>query len=153
MEIPVRKATEEDARRVAAALRESDRLEIEALNLDPAFALMDSFAGSDEAYAAYVDGEAAMIFGVGETMFSDEAFVWALGTDVCNRAPLAMVRIGRAMVGRFLETYPRLTNWCDARYDKTIKWLRLLGFTIGDPEPYGAKGALFRKLSIQRKEA
>ena len=123
MEITVRKATLEDARYIAANLRSDDRREIEALGLDPAFAVEYSFTGSDEAY-----------------------------TSLCDRVPLAMVRLGRQMVAKFLEQYGSLENHCDARYTKTIKWLRLIGFHVSDPEPYGDKGALFCKLSIHKED-
>ena len=152
MDVTIRKATLEDARYVAANLRSDDRREIEALGLDPAFAVEYSFTGSDEVYTGCVDGVPALIFGTGAPTFSDEASVWALGTSLCDKVPLAMVRLGRKMVGKFLEQYSVLENHCDARYKKTIKWLRLIGFTVGDPEPYGDKGALFCKLTIHKEE-
>ena len=152
MEIEIRKATVDDARYIGAHLREDDRREIEALGLRPAGAVELSFHESDEAYTGVVGGEPAMIFGVGATMLSDEASIWALGTDLCDKVPIAMVRIGRRVVQSFLEDYPVLTNYCDSRYKKTIKWLKLLGFQVGEPEPYGEKGALFCKLIIQKED-
>ena len=153
MVVDIRMATIEDARHIGANLRDSDRAEIEALGLRPEFAVLSSFKESDEAYTGTVDGEPAMIFGIGATPLSDEASIWALGTPLCDKVPVSMVRLGRQVVDAFLEDFPVLTNHCDARYEKTIKWLRLLGFSVGEPEPYGDNGAPFCKLIIQRKEA
>ena len=152
MEIDFRQATLEDIRFIGENLRESDRAEIEALGLRPSFAVRCSFEESDEAYTGTVDGEPAMIFGVGGTPLSDETSIWALGTPLCDKVPVSMVRLGRNVVNAFLEDYPVLTNHCDSRYKKTIKWLRMLGFTVGEPEPYGEKGALFCKLIIQKED-
>ena len=153
MEIGIRKARPEDVAEIAANLREGDRAEVEALGLTPMFAVDYSFRGSDHAYTGTLDGKPALIFGVGDSMFSDEASVWALGTPLCDRAPLAMVRLGRKIIGMLLEEYPVMTNYCDARYGKSIKWLKLLGFSVGEPEPYGDRKMPFCKLIIQRKEA
>lgn len=152
MEITIREATIEDAKYIGGHLREDDRREVEALGFTPECATVFSYSGSDEAYTGCVDGVPAMIFGIGAPSLADETSVWALGTPLCDRVPLAMVRIGREAVKRFLEKNPVLTNWCDARYTKTIKWLKLLGFTIGDPEPYGNGGALFCKLTIRKED-
>jgi len=152
MEITIREATIEDAKYVGEHLREDDLREVEALGFTPECATMFSFSGSDEAYTGCVDGVPTMIFGIGAPTLADDTSVWALGTDTCNKVPLAMVRIGREVVKRFLEKNSTLTNYCDARYTKTIKWLRLLGFTIGDPEPYGDSGALFCKLTIHKED-
>ena len=153
MEVEIRPATLADVRYVASNLRDSDRAEIEALGLRPSFGVRSSFEESDEVYTGTVDGKPAMIFGVGGAMLSDETSIWALGTPLCDKVPVSMVRLGRKVVRAFLESYPVLANYCDARYEKTIKWLRMLGFHVGEPEPYGEKGALFCKLEIKREEA
>ncbi len=152
MKVTIREATIDDARYIGAHLRDDDRREIEALGMNPVYATEMSFLGSDEAYTGSVDGVPTMIFGVGGTPLSDEASVWALGTPLCEKVPLIMVRFGRKAVRSFLQDYPVLTNHCDSRYKKTIKWLKLLGFQVGEPEPYGEKGALFCKLIIQKED-
>ena len=152
MKIEVRPATEEDARFVGAHLRESDRQEVLALGLGPVEAVTVSFAGSDVCLAGCIDGVPALIFGLGLPLLGEAGEIWALGTPACGRAPVAMVKLGRVAIAEFLKVCPALENWCDARYDKTHRWLRLLGFTLGEPEPYGPKKALFRKLSIRKEE-
>ena len=152
MELLVREATLEDARLVGEHLREADRREVTALGLRPLDAATLSFLGSDICLAGCIDGVPAMLFGAGASLLSDTAAAWALGTDACNRAPVAMVKFGRRAVREFLKLYPALENYCDARYAKSHRWLELLGFTLGAPEPYGPKRALFRRLTIKRED-
>lgn len=153
METMIRPATLEDARMIGENLREPDRRETEALGLRPLDAAVLSFYGSDLCFTGCIDGVPSMLFGAGAPLLSDTAYVWAVGTPRCDRAPVAMVKVGRAVIARLLEVYPALENYCDARYVKAHRWLELLGFTLGEPEPYGPKRAMFRKLSIHRKEA
>lgn len=152
MAYELRPATEADARYVAEHLREDDLRELTAAGMDPLDALLFSFYGSDECITCLVEGKPALIFGVGAPLLSDRASVWALGTDRCRRIPREMVRDGRLMVKALLSRFPVLENYCAARYKRSLRWLRLLGFTIGEPEVYGPRGALFCKISIQRGE-
>lgn len=150
MRTEIREATEADAEYIAEHLREADRAEIEASGCGPRGATLESFHNSDECYCGLVEGRPALIFGVTQFLFSDAGLVWALGTDDCGRVPKVMVKAGRLAVKLFSERYPVLENWCDARYEKALNWLQRLGFEIGDPEPRGPKGALFRKLRYER---
>ena len=63
-----------------------------------------------------------------------------------------LVRQGRRFVSEMVERYGYLENYCDARYVQSLNWLRRIGFTVGEPVPYGPSGNLFCKLSIQGKE-
>lgn len=150
--ITIRESTAGDARYVGERLRESDRLEAEALGLRGVDAVMQSFYGSDECYTGLFDGEPMMLFGASGSLFRDEAAIWALGTEVCDRVPMAMVRGGRGIVRDFLTRYPVLTNWCDARYEKSLRWLKMIGFTIGAPEPYGVHGEKFCRLLAAKRQ-
>ena len=153
MNITIREATMDDARYIAKHLRKEDRDEILALGqMTPGAMVTTSFVGSDVSFVGVIDGVPALIFGTGQKLRSDTAEIWALGTDECFKAPLAMVKYGRRVVKELLEYYPALENYCDARYTRSLRWLRQIGFTIGEPEPYGDAGALFCKLSIKRED-
>lgn len=148
----IREATEADARYVAQRLREADTEEVRALGFSAKDAVMLSFAGSDDRFVGIVDGEAAMVFGVTAPLYGGAASVWALGTPKCNEVPVAMVKCGRQIVSAFLQKYGYLENYCAADYEKSLRWLKLIGFTIDDPESRGLNGELFCKLSIGNKE-
>jgi hypothetical protein len=42
------------------------------------------------------------------------------------------------------KDYDILVNYVDNRYEAAIRWLRVLGFWVGEPEVYGTSGELFR---------
>jgi hypothetical protein len=151
MNIEVRPATREDALYIAKHLRDDDTREVKAAGMSPESAVLLSFAGSDTREVCCVEGKPALIYGAMSPLHSDVAAVWALGTPDCDAISFAMVKRGRAAVRSLLDQYPRLENYCIADYEKSIRWLRLLGFAIGDPEPYGVNGELFCKLSITKE--
>lgn len=111
-----------------------------------------SLTESDEAYTALVDGEPAMMFGCQQPLMSEAALVWALGTDLCTRSPRQMLEYGRQKIAELRERYPVMHNHCDARYKAAHRWLRRLGFHVGDPKPFGQNGELFCKITIGGKE-
>jgi hypothetical protein len=151
MDIEIRKATRDDAIYVANNLRKPDADEVKASGMPVKDVLLLSFAGSDECYMGLINEKKALIFGVSVPLFGT-ANIWALGTNVCDEAPLSMVKVGRSVVQDFLSRYPRLENYCAADYEKSIRWLKKLGFTIGDPEPHGVHGELFCKISIEKEQ-
>lgn len=148
--ITIRPATLDDARFVREHLRHHDRMELEAVAGSGKDLVSLSVAGSDRAYAAEADGEVFMLFGVGSGLISDTASVWALGTDRCNDLPFTMVRLGRKIVHELLDEYAVMENFVDDRYSASIRWLRLLGAHLGEPEPYGRDGKPFRRLLFYR---
>lgn len=152
MKIDFREATRADVEHVAAGMREADRAECRAMGCDPKSALLISFYDSEECMAGLIDGEPVMLFGVRLPLFEDYAEIWALGTDRCAEAPVSMVRWGRRVTDSFFRYSDVLENWCDARYDAALKWLKLLGFEIGEPEPRGPNGELFCRIRKTRKK-
>lgn len=150
--IEFRTATAADAEWIGGRLRSADRAEVEALGQIPERAPADSLRWSDAAWTGLIDGEVAMVFGCGGSLLADAGVVWALGTDLCTRHPREMLRFGRFWIRKMLELFPVLENWCDARYEGSLRWLRAIGCEVGEPEPHGPNRALFCKLTI-RKEA
>jgi len=148
--VTYRPSKRSDAEYIGRHLREADRLEVEATGVRGQDAALLSYMDSEICHTACSDGVPCMIFGVSKPIFSEEGYVWALGTDECARHPIEMVRFGRKYLRAFLEVCPCLVNWCDARYEKAHRWLRAIGFAIEEPAPYGVKGAMFCKLTARK---
>lgn len=151
-QVTFRPATREDAFYVADRLREADRAEVAALGFSPREAVEWSRQLSDFTWVGMIEGERAMLFGCGCRLTSETAEVWALGTDACTATPREMLFYGRKLLTYILDIYPSLENYCDARYAAAHRWLRKLGFTVGEPEPHGVKGEKFCKISISKGE-
>ena len=132
-------ATDVHAIELAPRMRAADVREIEAVNgATPLEALRTSLARSTEAWAGTVDKEVACIFGVGPlSLLGGEGCPWLLGSDLVERKALAFARRNRAMVARWLQTFPVLRNVVDARNTRAICWLGWLGFVLQPSVPYG----------------
>lgn len=147
-DVSFRKATRGDAEYIASRLRADDVREVLALGVPPEQALLISFLGSDEVWTASVDGEPAMMFGCRQGLLDDAAEVWALGTSLCTECPREMLVYGRQRVRDLLTRFPRMRNFCDARYKASHRWLRRLGFTVGSPTVFGPQKKMFCQIFI-----
>ena len=151
--VEFRKAAAEDVVYVADHIRRGDALEAEATGItDLKMALEASRRCSDYTWVALVEGVPVMVFGCGCPLLHDEGDVWAIGTDVCTKLPREMLFYGRQKIREMLDIYPRLGNYCDARYRASHRWLRKLGFKVLPPVPCGPKGAPFCKVFISRED-
>lgn len=144
-------ATPEDVRFVGERLREADRAEVLALGVRPEVGLRMSAEASDYVWCGWIGGVPSMIFGCSRNVLSERGEVWALGTDNCTGHPREMLIYGRRVLRMMLDIFPVLENYCDARYEKSLRWLKKIGFTIGDPEPYGVNGALFCHIMAKKE--
>jgi len=141
MTYEVREATMDDAEYVASNLRAEDIAELKKMQKqmsdtrNPHDATMDSWRWSDVRGTLVLDGKPAMIYGV---MGSGTGVpkVWALGTDACRKAGKVMVKLGREVSDALANDYMIMENWCDADYKASLRWLRLIGFTVEEPK-YG----------------
>ncbi len=136
-------ATEDDARELATLLRVEDRAEVLALGLDPVDALLGSLSGSCEAWTWRDDGRIICMAGVGPlSLIGQTGVPWLLGSDLVPVHRRAFMIETRRTVARWLGMFAVLRNTVDCRYEAAIRWLRWLGFTIGEPFALGT--GLFR---------
>lgn len=156
--VQVRPATLEHAALLAPQLRAEDLAEAMAHGFTDALdALTKCVERSADAYALMFDEQVAALFGVGhplEVVATGEEIccVWALtGRAVCEH-PKAFIRASRPMLAFMLEHCGILWNYVDGRYTAALRWLRWLGFSVGEPVPFGPAGELFHPVSIRRPE-
>lgn len=144
-------ATDAHAVELAPRLRAADIREIAAgSGAAPLEALLVSLRRSTEAWAGTVDGAVACIFGVGPlSLLGGEGCPWLLGSDLVERNAFGFARRNRAVVARWLRTYPVLRNYVDARNGQAIRWLGWLGFTLMPPVPYGVSRLPFHPFELR----
>lgn len=124
-------------------------MECAALGMLDAFrALEVSRIGSDVCLACTIKGELVMMVGMTVPILGKEGSIWALGSDRLFEYPRAMLEEGRKVTEYFLSFHSGFSNYIGADNGLTIRWLKHLGFRIGEPEPLGISGQLFRKISI-----
>jgi RimJ/RimL family protein N-acetyltransferase len=135
--------TEERAAYIAGRLRKEDEFEVWLSHrMTPYEAVLISLAGSDVCRCIESnDGEPLGVTGV----CGDR--IWMLGTDRLTESKQnrwELVVCGREWVDHCLEVVGvPIGNHVYAKNERSIRWLRHLGFTVEHPEPFGPSAALF----------
>lgn len=90
-----------------------------------------------------VEEQPSVIFGITPSPGNSSAgIIWLLSTEEIRRAPLSILREAREWVDYFTARYSSIYNIADERNDLHIRWIQLLGFTLGDT--YALNGHAFR---------
>jgi hypothetical protein len=137
-------------RAMANRMRQEDRAEIVGMGLRPRRVLHDLLVDSVLARVALVDGELAAVWGLQSMMAADVGRPWLFTAPPIERVPVAFFREVRREVDGMLATRRRLETRVLASYEKSIRFFRLLGFRVSEPEPCGPLGTLYRTMTIER---
>jgi hypothetical protein len=68
------------------------------------------------------------------TLLSDQAYLWMITTEAAQEHQFILVRQGQIEMKRMLEVYPRIVGHCEVVAERSIRWLRWLGATFGEPD-------------------
>lgn len=139
-----------DVYRLADHLREGDRLEITGMGLEPKAAIRSSFQSAILRRTAFVDGEIAAMWGLGGVMLSDEGTPWLLTTSAVERVPVSFLKVARHELNEMLKLRMILQNVVLASYEQACRLLEVLGFALGEAEPMGPHGVLYRRFWMSR---
>lgn len=138
---------------LARALRDGDKIEIAAGGLTERKAVWRSYKQSVLCKTAFVDGEIAAMWGLGGTLMSMRGNPWLLTTSAVEKYPMDFAREARKAVREMLTIRPILFNYVLASYEHAVRFLQIIGFTMGDPFPMGVKGEQFRKFEMRADHA
>lgn len=142
-------AEPEHIRALADRLRDADLAEIQSAGLGPMKALWRAYRASIYSKVLFVDGEIAAAWGLGGEPLGRSGQPWLLTSEAVERVPFFFVREGRVEVEQMLRINPVLWGFVDDNYARAIRFLRLLGFGIGDNiVSLGPYNAPFRLYSI-----
>ncbi len=134
-------------RMLVPRLRADDRLEIEAQGEIPRHLLFRLWRRSAIRRAVFVDGDMAALWGCQGGMLARTGAVWLYTADPVERVPLGFLKTASAGISEMLERWPMLISDVDARYERSIRFMRMLGFHVGEPFELPG-GALFRRLTM-----
>ena len=136
---------------LADSLRLLDIEELQAQGKGPRAVLRASIKGSLWCRTYLYDGEVAAMMGLGGVAMDDLGRPWFLTSDVIYRPNAwTVVKECRKGVALMLELKPRLENYVLAKYEQAVRLLRILGFSLDEPMPFGPKGVLFRRFYLQK---
>lgn len=115
--------------------RETDKQEVKDLTgrTDLAQLLKDSHKVSEECLVAEDSEGPVAIFGV-----SKEGVVWLIGTDRMRRYSEYLKGDAATILAFWRRRYGTLHNIVSSQNKVAIRWLKRLGFTIHEDQPYQA---------------
>lgn len=134
---------------LANRVRKADVDELWAgLRYTPEQAIRYGLQHSSVVRTAFIEGEAAAIYGV--VPREGAGIPWAVFTTTIDRHALTFLRGSRRELESMREGYDRLVNVVDARNTLAVRWLQWLGFALDEPVPYGPDGVLFHRFWWRR---
>lgn len=139
-----------DVYRLASHMREDDRLEAVGLGGNPTQLLRASYRSALLRKTAFVDGEIAAMWGLGGVALSDEGTPWLVTAPAVERIPVFFVKQARQETEKMLALRATLRNVVLASYDRACRFLHVVGFSLGDPEPMGPNDVLYRRFWMSR---
>ena len=123
---------------LAQFMRKSDIEEAWAYSHSkPIEAIVNSVKGSRWAFTVRVDGESVCICGICDGSMEGIGVPWLLATDLFENYPRYIMKLGKDFIRQYLTAYVSLVNYVKADNEKTIRWLKWLGFTVDPPAPFG----------------
>ena len=151
MRVEIVKADPSHCNAIAEHVRDADRAELWAVCCIPPWeALIRCWAISDHSWAGIFDGEPVCMFGVTQaSLLTDTGRPWMISTTAVDRYPLSFLRKQQSFMPHVRRGYARLENYVDVRNTRSIRWLKWLGFAMGEAQPYGALKLPFYKFSME----
>ena len=132
---------------LSRTMRECDKIEIwKANNEAPQDALLAGFLHGD---CKTLLGEKVVAI-YGHLNMGKTAYPWLLGSDLVDIHPKSFLQHTRKYVHHLQGKYEYLINYVYAGNQKSIRWLRKLGFTIHSKEPYGLEQDYFHKFDWRK---
>lgn len=150
--IHIRNSKLEDILALRQTMRREDREEVWAAHREtPEKALVVCYANATFAHTLLRNDTPIAMFGLIQDPDDElKALIYFLGSDEIEKAKKSFMVACRVFVKGMLEIYPTLYNYVDARYLKSVRWLKHLGAEISPPMPKGLDGVMFHELIFRR---
>ncbi len=153
MNITVETATAAHVPLLLGGLSEATSGEIKKLipEADLSQVLIDAIGRAKEADVFFANGKIICLIGIGiPNVLSGEAFPWMIPhKQNLEEVKWQFLAASKRWVEAANERYPVLTNVVIATNTQALKWLKWVGFTIGDPIKYN--GVWVRPYRKERK--
>jgi len=143
--------SEDHVKHVGENARETERIEIYELSRTTVLKRLErSVKLSDRTATILIDGTPVAIFGVGKaTSLSDTGVPWMITTDEAAKHAKTILPYGPIMLERMKQGSKKLVNLVHVDNKKSIRWLKALGFTFGEPQKLGWRGAEYMYFELE----
>lgn len=98
-------------------------------------------------FAGFINNELVCIFGVGGLY--NFGIPYMIGSDKIVKYKKTFLTHSMGFIDKMKKQYSYMTNFVDSRNVVAIEWLKWLGFTIYEAEPYGYLGLPFHKFDMR----
>ncbi len=127
-------------------IRDADRQELFLTSgRDPEPLLKECIEMSDQSWVVMINGNFGALLGIGKgTLLGSGGQPWLVASNEVEKIPCLFVEKSRLVVEEMGQEYGRLYNLVWDGHTAAKRWLRAVGFTLGEPQPYGLFQAPFR---------
>lgn len=125
-------------------MRQADQEEQRGLGMTPPDMLAFSLRSSLWIRTALVGGDVAAIWGLGGGVMDPRGIPWLLTAAPIERLPVTFLKVSRRIVAEMLDHKPHLSNFVAADYNAAVRYLKILGFRMEEPQPMGPEGKMYR---------
>ena len=148
----VRDAEIKDVFELAPNMRKADKKEIwRSHHHTPEQALLYGYTNSVLCYTVERNESPIAMFGVvPESLLSDKAYLWLLGSPELKKVKKSFMKQSRYFVNLMLEHYPLLFNFVDIENWASIRWLTWLKCEWGIIKHYGVEQQSFQYFQFRR---
>lgn len=132
--VEIRKSIQEDILPIAVNMRDEDVKEIwDSNRSSPYKSLVKGLKSNGDTWTILVSGVPIGMVGVCRgTLLCSKGTIWLLGTDALVEDRKLFLRMSRLVLKNLSEGFSRLENYVSTENKCSLRWLRALGFTIGE---------------------
>ena len=99
-----------------------------------------------ETWTGYVDGRLVCCWGlIAPSMLSNQAYLWMYTTDAVRDHQFLLVRHSQKVIEGALRDYEVIVGHCLVDAKDSIRWLKWLGATFGEPDGHAIPFAIRRR--------
>lgn len=111
------------------------RLDHDKLSANEAEVLQQWMTISSVVWSSVADEKLLCLWGlIPPTFLSDQAYLWLHVAEAAYEHEFVLVRRSQIEVKKMLVMYPRIVGHCEVGEARSIRWLRWLGATFGEPD-------------------
>jgi hypothetical protein len=104
---------------------------IERVGLDKEKIIRGAVKDASYTFTAMIDNEPACMWGIyQQTMLSDTAYMWLITTPLIEKHQFVFARRSQIYLQGLKQHFNVIQGHVDARFSRSIRWLRWLGFRV-----------------------
>ena len=148
----IRESRVEDILVLRSCLRKEDVMEIWAMgHMTPERELMLCYAMSCVCRTLTLEGKPIAMFGlIPDFEDAKRAMIFFLGSQDIELVKKTFLEFCTLFIDGALTIFPTIYNFVDARYEKSLRWLKWLGAKVDEPRPQGIEGLPFHEITFRR---